>query len=157
MNPQGPKIPKHEVMVVFDADMVAKPNFFTKILEVMVDDDISLCLTPQGFNNVDAQSDIFNNLNLSFWEYMLPGTDALGYIACTGTNFCIRCYPLSDCGWFPSFTITEDYALGMMLKARNYKAGYLNEYLAIGEAPEEIRNIFRQRSRWCKGQMQVSW
>ncbi len=35
------------------------------------------------------------------------------------------------------------------------QAGYLNEYLAIGEAPEEIRNIFRQRSRWCKGQMQV--
>jgi cellulose synthase/poly-beta-1,6-N-acetylglucosamine synthase-like glycosyltransferase len=38
---------------------------------------------------------------------------------------------------------------------QHYKAGYLNEYLAIGEAPEEIRNIFRQRSRWCKGQMQV--
>ena len=142
-------------MVVFDADMVAKPNFFTKILEVMLDDDCALCLTPQGFNNVDAQSDIFNNLNLSFWEYMLPGTDALGYIACTGTNFCLRCYPLADCGWFPTFTITEDYALGMMLKAKGYKAGYLNEYLAIGEAPEEPRNIFRQRSRWCKGQMQV--
>jgi cellulose synthase/poly-beta-1,6-N-acetylglucosamine synthase-like glycosyltransferase len=154
-DPQGPKIPKSEVMVVFDADMVAKPNFYTKILEVMLDDDCALCLTPQGFNNVDAQSDIFNNLNLSFWEYMLPGTDALGYIACTGTNFCLRCYPLADCGWFPVFTITEDYALGMMLKAKGYKAGYLNEYLAIGEAPEEPRNIFRQRSRWCKGQMQV--
>jgi cellulose synthase/poly-beta-1,6-N-acetylglucosamine synthase-like glycosyltransferase len=50
MNPQGPKIPKTEVMVVFDADMVAKPNFFTKILEVMEDDDVALCLTPQvGF------------------------------------------------------------------------------------------------------------
>jgi hypothetical protein len=35
------------------------------------------------------------------------GTDALGYIACTGTNFCLRCYPLADCGWFPTFTITE--------------------------------------------------
>ena len=86
---------------------------------------------------------------------MLPGTDALGYIACTGTNFCLRCAPLADCGFFPSWTITEDYALGMILKAKGYKAGYLNEYLAIGEAPEEIRNIFRQRSRWCKGQMQV--
>lgn len=73
----------------------------------------------------------------------------------TGTNFCLRSFPLADCGWFPTFTITEDYALGMLLKARGYKAGYLNEYLAIGEAPEEIRNIFRQRSRWCKGQMQV--
>ncbi|KIZ03555.1 hypothetical protein MNEG_4408 [Monoraphidium neglectum] len=86
---------------------------------------------------------------------MLPGTDALGYIACTGTNFCLRCAPLADCGFFPTWTITEDYALGMILKAKHYKAGYLNEYLAIGEAPEEIRNIFRQRSRWCKGQMQV--
>jgi hypothetical protein len=27
-----------------------------QILEVMLDDDIALCLTPQGFNNVDAQS-----------------------------------------------------------------------------------------------------
>lgn len=25
------------------------------------------------------------------------------------------------------------------------------EYLAIGEAPDEIRNAFQQRSRWCKG------
>jgi hypothetical protein len=31
VNPNGPKIPKTEVMVVFDADMVAKPNFFTKV------------------------------------------------------------------------------------------------------------------------------
>ncbi len=29
------------------------------------------------------------------------------------------------------------------------------EYLAVGEAPEELRNILRQRSRWTKGHMQV--
>lgn len=29
------------------------------------------------------------------------------------------------------------------------------ESLAVGEAPEELRNILRQRSRWCKGHMQV--
>jgi hypothetical protein len=85
-------------MVVFDADMVAKPNFFTKILEVMLDDDCALCLTPQGFNNVDAQSDIFNNLNLSFWEYMLPGTDALGYIACTGARGAAALLWRTSCG-----------------------------------------------------------
>ena len=38
--------------------------------------------------------------------------------ACTGTNFCLRCAPLADCGFFPSWTITEDYALGMILKAK---------------------------------------
>lgn len=153
--PDGAEVPVSEVVVVFDADMVAQPNFYTKALECMIDDKVSLILTPQGFHNVNAQRDIFNNLNLSFWEYILPGCDAFGYIACTGTNFIIRSKSLAECGFFPNFTITEDYALGMLMKAKGMQAKYLNEYLAIGEAPEEIRNIFRQRSRWCKGQMQV--
>jgi cellulose synthase/poly-beta-1,6-N-acetylglucosamine synthase-like glycosyltransferase len=29
------------------------------------------------------------------------------------------------------------------------------EYLAVGEAPTEMRNVLRQRSRWTKGHMQV--
>lgn len=148
-------IPNSECIVVFDADMCPNPNFYVKILEVMFDERVSLCLTPQDFHNVNLGADIFNNSNLSFWEYILPGCDAVGYIACTGTNFCIRANALCECGWFPDWTITEDYALGMELKKREKKAVYLNEYIAKGEAPEEIRNIFRQRSRWCKGQMQV--
>ncbi len=72
-----------------------------------------------------------------------------------GTNFCIRARALAHCGWFPDYTITEDYALGMELKTRGYHASYLMLYLAEGEAPEEIRNVFRQRSRWTKGHYQV--
>ena len=40
--------------------------------------------TPQAFNNINGNSDIFNNINQQFWEYVLPGCDAWGYIACTG-------------------------------------------------------------------------
>ena len=32
---------------------------------------------------------------------------------------------------------------------------YVPEYLAVGEAPEQVRNCFQQRSRWCKGHYQV--
>ncbi|GFH18991.1 uncharacterized protein HaLaN_15876, partial [Haematococcus lacustris] len=134
------------------------------IMEVMLDDNIALCLTPQAFHNIDPDTDLFNSINVQFWEYWLPGAFAWGYIACTGTNFCIRARALSHCGWFPEYTITEDYALGMELKSRGYKATYLNDYIAVGElpsaylvlqAPEEIRNVFRQRSRWTKGHFQV--
>jgi cellulose synthase/poly-beta-1,6-N-acetylglucosamine synthase-like glycosyltransferase len=48
-----------------------------------------------------------------------------------------------------------DYALGMELKKRGYKATYLMQYLAEGEAPDEARNVFQQRSRWTKGHYQV--
>jgi hypothetical protein len=34
-----------------------------QLLEVMVDDDVALCLTPQAFNNVNPATDIFNNTN----------------------------------------------------------------------------------------------
>jgi hypothetical protein len=44
----------------------------------------------------------------------------------------------------------------MELKKRNYKGSYLLDYIAEGEAPDEVRNVMRQRSRWCKGHMQVS-
>ena len=43
----------------------------------------------------------------------------------------------------------------MELKARGYKAAYLMTYLAEGEAPDEARNVFQQRSRWTKGHYQV--
>lgn len=61
----------------------------------MWEDDVSLCLTPQAFNNINPNADIFNNINQQFWEYVLPGCDALGYIACTGTNFCLRARSLA--------------------------------------------------------------
>jgi endoglucanase len=35
------------------------------------------------------------------------------------------------------------------------QAAYLAAYIAQGEAPIEIRNVFRQRSRWTKGHYQV--
>ena len=33
--------------------------------------------------------------------------DAFGYVACTGTNFCLRARALAAVGWFPTYTITE--------------------------------------------------
>jgi cellulose synthase/poly-beta-1,6-N-acetylglucosamine synthase-like glycosyltransferase len=40
-------IPSRELVVVFDADMRAKPDFFLKTLEVMSDESLQLVLTPQ--------------------------------------------------------------------------------------------------------------
>ena len=42
----------------------------------------------------------------------------------------------------------------MNLKAEGFRARYLPEYLATGEAPEDGA-VFRQRSRWCKGHLQA--
>ncbi len=78
------------------------------------------------------------------------GYDALGFISCTGTNFIVRAAALKEVGGSPTYTLTEDFALGMALKMYGWHCRYVQEYLAIGEAPDQVRNCYQQRSRWCK-------
>lgn len=56
----------------------------------------------------------------------------------------------ASCARSPTYTLTEDFALGMALKMYGWHCRYVQEYLAIGEAPDQIRNCYQQRSRWCK-------
>jgi len=109
----------------------------------------------QCFYNLDPHADIFNHGNVQFWEYAQPGYDAFGFISCTGTNFLVRSRAFKEAGWSPEYTLTEDFALGMELKKRKWECRYVDEYLAVGEAPEQLRNCFQQRSRWCKGHFQI--
>ena len=85
----------------------------------------------------------------------LTGYDAYGFISCTGTNFLVRATAFREAGFSPEYTLTEDFALGMEMKKRKWECRYVDEYLAVGEAPEQLRNCFQQRSRWCKGHFQI--
>jgi Glycosyl transferase family group 2 len=88
--------------------------------------------------------------DVTFCPFVCPGYDALGFISCTGTNFLSRAAALREVGGSPTYTLTEDFALGMELKKCGWHCRYVQEYLAIGEAPDQIRNCYQQRSRWCK-------
>lgn len=44
-----------------------------------------------------------------------------------------------------------------MQKKWGWQCRYVQQYNAIGEAPEEVRQCFQQRSRWCKGHFQTFW
>jgi len=149
-------IPSNEVICVFDADQVCNADFFSKTVPLLDGgEDVAMILTPQAFSNLNHDGDIFNHANVHFWDYTQPGYDALGLISCTGTNFLLRAKAFQHAGWFPEWTLTEDFALGIELKRRNWQCRYVDEYLALGEAPDEIRNCFQQRSRWAKGHFQL--
>ena len=90
-------------------------------------------LTPQRFGNVEPAADIFNHTNRHFWEAMIPGLTAWGMVVCTGSNLVLRASALQAVGHFPTRTITEDYALGMELAKRGFRARYLAKYLAVGK------------------------
>lgn len=58
-------------------------------------------------------------------------------------------------GFFPTYTLGEDMALALEIQKAGWKGAYVKEYMAVGEVPETVRNAFMQKSRWCKGGMQI--
>lgn len=103
----------------------------------------SICISP-------VSREAFKVRCRQSWVVVMAGYDALGFISCTGTNFMVRAAALREVGGSPTYTLTEDFALGMRLKMFGWHCRYVQEYLAIGEAPDQIRNCYQQRSRWCK-------
>ena len=58
-------------------------------------------------------------------------------------------------GKFPTCTITEDMAVGMLLQGNGYKSVFINETLALGLSPTTFVDLVKQRDRWCRGNIQV--
>lgn len=59
-----------EVMFEPEGAMCACMFACAQVLEVMWEDDVALCLTPQAFNNIHAGGDIFNNTNIQVRRYL---------------------------------------------------------------------------------------
>lgn len=61
-------VPLNEIVVIFDADQVAKAEFYKRLLPFMdAGDNVALVLTPQTYFNIPVMSDIFNHNNPHFW------------------------------------------------------------------------------------------
>ncbi|KAK9814697.1 hypothetical protein WJX72_010067 [[Myrmecia] bisecta] len=158
--PMGKPIPRTEVVAVFDADQRAHADFYLRLMPYFDGgDDVGMALSPQYFNNVYGAGDVFNHANKHFWDYAQPYYMTVDFISCTGSNFIVAAEAVRQAGLMPTYTLTEDYALGMEMRMRGWKCRYTKRVLATGEAPTTIRKIFQQRSRWSKGhfQMMFSW
>ena len=147
---------ENDVVIIFDADMKAHPNFLNHVMPYLEEDPMTaLVQTPQHFFNVDHTGDVFNHQNSTFFFGVQTGLDAWRATVCCGTNFAVRAAPLAAVGWFPTESITEDFLLSLKLAAAGHVCRYHAAVVSTGEAPEDLRQIFKQRERWCTGCFQV--
>lgn len=58
---------------------------------------------------------------------------------------------LEDIGGFFTETITEDYGTGILIQKKGYICYGINEVLASGLSPTDLKSLIRQRIRWARG------
>jgi len=120
-----------DFIVVFDCDMVCKPDFLQAVLPhflkveggvLVVDDKVAMVQTPQSFINV-PEDDPLGQQYRYFYGPVLKGWDAVGSTPCCGTNVTFSRKALLSVGGFTYGSITEDFLTSMTLHNAGWVGG----------------------------------
>lgn len=145
--------------VIFDAEDIPAPDQLKKaVLAFERTDEKTICLQAK-LNYYNPHQNLLTRLftlEYSLWfEVILTGLQSFnGPIPLGGTSNHFRAKYLHELnGWDP-FNVTEDADLGMRISKGGYKTAIFDS-ITMEEANSQLKNWFKQRSRWIKGYMQT--
>lgn len=148
-----------DLFVVLDADMICKKNFLQKTVGYFSDNNLAFVQTPQTYYNPDIYqyniSKKFNNEQDFFMRYIEEARNTKDAVLHVGTNAVFRRTFVDEVGGYPTSSITEDMALGLLLQAKGYNSMFINEALVCGLSASTYPELVKQRDRWCRGNLQV--
>ncbi len=147
-----------DLFMVLDADFIVKKNFIYEAIPHFRDERVGLVQYPQTFYNEDVfqlvRHSLYNEQEL-FMRYLEPQLAKDNALIHIGTNAILRRSAVEAIGGFPTSSITEDMATGLLLQSKGYLTKYINKAYALGVAPYTVADLAGQRRRWAKGTIQI--
>lgn len=148
-----------DLFAVLDADMIPKENFLERTVGYFSDDNMAFVQTPQVYYNQDIYQ---YNLNKNipneqdfFMRDIQEARASRDAVLHVGTNAVFRKKYVEEIGGYPTCSITEDMAVGMLLQEKGYASALVNEELVLGLSANTFTELVKQRDRWCRGNLQV--
>ncbi|MRI80867.1 glycosyltransferase [Aerococcaceae bacterium DSM 109653] len=142
--------------------MIPRRHFLMRTLPYFVrDQKIGFIQTPQTFYNPDLfQYNLYSEKSTPneqdyFYRDVQVMRNRSNSVIYGGTNTILSREALEAAGGFFVGVITEDFATGMMIQAKGYKSFAIDEGLAVGMAPEDLKSLINQRRRWARGCIQT--
>lgn len=153
------KVITGDLFAVLDADMIPKGDFLNKTVGYFSNKNTAFVQTPQVYYNQDMYQ---YNLNKNipneqdfFMRNIEQSRAAINAVLHVGTNALFNRKYVLDIGGYPTCSITEDMAVGMLLQSYGYKSVFINEELVFGLSATTFSELVKQRDRWCRGNLQV--
>lgn len=153
---------KGDLVVVFDADHAPERRFLRETVGYFSEDpNLFLVQTPHFFSNADPiehNLDTFTKMpseNEMFYGKIQKGLDRWNASFFCGSAAVLRREALEEVGGFSGITITEDCETALELHSRGWNSVYVDKPMIAGLQPETVASFIGQRSRWCRGMMQI--
>lgn len=147
-----------ELIVVFDADFVPRPDFVTELAPYFTDEAVGIVQSPQYFDVDRRQNWLQRTAGATqevFYRWVQPARDAADAAICVGTNAVYRRSALDAVGGFAQIEHSEDVHTGVKLLRAGYRTRYVPVLLARGLCPDEFAGFVNQQYRWCTGSMSL--
>jgi cellulose synthase/poly-beta-1,6-N-acetylglucosamine synthase-like glycosyltransferase len=154
----GNKSAKGELLAIFDADFVPKPDCLRKLVDFFTDPLVGCAQMRWAHINGDY------NLLTRLQTIMLDGHFVVeqttrnrtgGFFNFNGTAGIWRRKAIEMSGGWQHDTLTEDTDLSFRAQLMGWKFVYLLDEESPAEIPVEINAFKAQQRRWAKGVMQV--
>lgn len=151
-----------ELVAIFDADHAPTHDFLQETVGHFDEDPrLFLVQTPHFFLNPDP---IEKNLstwarmpseNEMFYSVIQRGLDRWNAAFFCGSAAVLRRTALDEAGGFSGVSITEDCETTLDLHARGWTSRFVDKPMIAGLQPETLGSFIGQRSRWCRGMIQI--
>ena len=149
----------HELLVLVDGDTVLAPDAIGRLVQPFTDPSVGA---------VSGNTKVANRRGmLGRWQHLeyVIGFNLdrrmfdIGECMPTvpGAIGAFRRVALADVGGVPAVTLAEDTDLTMSVIRAGWRVVYEETAIAWTEAPTSLRQLWRQRYRWCYGTMQAMW
>uniref|UniRef100_A0A7S2S9H6 Glycosyltransferase 2-like domain-containing protein n=2 Tax=Mucochytrium quahogii TaxID=96639 RepID=A0A7S2S9H6_9STRA len=154
---------KGEYVVIFDCDMICKPEFLQAVMphffkevngQWEIDQKLCMVQTPQNFYNIAPQDHLNQHMH-GFFKHDMEAWRNMGCAPCCGTGVAFKRAALEEIDGIQYGSITEDFLTSLTLTSRGYKTTYVYENLVEGLAPESLTQFVLQRSRWAGGGLEI--
>ncbi|GCE17688.1 glycosyltransferase [Dictyobacter kobayashii] len=143
------------LMIIFDADQVAKEDFLLKTIPSFADPRVGWVQTGQYYRNLENPVTRWaDDQQAMFYNLLCPGKATWNAAFICGTNVVIRARALDEIGGLPQDSVTEDFAASIALHTR-WKSIYLTDVLATGLGPMDMPAYLKQQRRWAIGTLGV--
>src|SRR6266850_4296049 len=154
----GMKTAKGELLAIFDADFVPKPDCLRKLVNYFTDPMVGCA--QMRWSHINGNYNLLTRLQ----TIMLDGHFVVeqttrnrtgGFFNFNGTAGIWRRKAIELSGGWQHDTLTEDTDLSFRAQLMGWKFVYLLDEEAPAEIPVEINSFKAQQRRWAKGVMQV--
>jgi cellulose synthase (UDP-forming) len=146
-----------DYVLVLDVDHAPEAGILNKLVPKLGENQsLAFVQAPQSYLTTPSSivEGAYCYRQHTFYDQICSGLCRSGTLFFSGTNCLFRKKALDEIGGFDETSLTEDLRTSVLLHQKNWAGRYIDQPVALGLPPADLRTYHTQQRRWAIGTYQ---